>query len=145
VCQRSQPREARSERHQDILLSSNIIADTTNTSDCLLSLDVDVGATAALVTFSSDNLVVVLSKVKPELGPGVEMVLHVDRTTDTLALADRPVLLESAGTVDRRLVGAGRDVDVVGATVGGEASLERGTTAGVVGSEGFNHVVLDQR
>ena len=113
-------------------------------SDTLLGLDIDVGATAALVAFSSDDLVIVLSEVKTESGPGVEVVLHGNTAADTLALADRPVLLEGASTVDGGLVGTGRDVDVVVAAVRREASLELSTAAGVVGSERFNHVVLDQ-
>jgi hypothetical protein len=95
-----QQRNARSERHQDILLSSITIASIIKTFESLLGLDVDVGATAALVTFGSNDLVVVLSKVKAELGPGVEVVLHVDTAADALALANRPVLLEGTGTVD---------------------------------------------
>jgi hypothetical protein len=145
VSQLSQQREARIERHQNILLSSKAIASPSRAVGTLLGLDVDVGATAALVAFSSNDLVVVLAKVETESGPGVEVVLHGDATTDTLALADRPVLLEGAGTIDGGLVGAGRDVDVVVAAVGGEASLVLSTAAGVVGSEGFNHIVLDQR
>jgi hypothetical protein len=128
-----------------MLLSSRVFASTTRTSNNLLGLDINVGATAALVAFSSNDLVVVLAKVETESGPGVEVVLHGDASTDTLSLADRPVLLEGASTIDGRLVGTGRDIDVVVAAVGGEASLVLSTTAGVVGSEGFNHVVLDQR
>jgi len=134
----------KNERPQDILLSSNTVPSTNNTSDALLGLDVDVRATAALVAFGSDNLVVMLSEVKTESGPGVEVVLHGDTATNALALADRPVLLEGAGTIDGRLVGAGRDIDVVVAAVGGEASLVLSTAAGVVGSERLNHVVLNQ-
>ena len=85
-----------------------------------------------------------LSEIKTESGPGIEVVLHGDGTTNTLALANRPVLLEGASAINGGLVGAGRDVDVVIATISREASLELSTTAGVVGSVGFNHVVLDQ-
>jgi hypothetical protein len=127
-----------------MLLISRAIASTTRTFDTLLGLDVDIGATTALVALSSNDLVIVLSKVKTESGPGVEMVLHGDASTDTLSLADRPVLLEGASTIDGGLVGTGRDIDVVVTAVGGEASLVLSTAAGVVGSEGFNHVVFDQ-
>lgn len=130
--------------HNDLLSRNPVVKNTPRTSDTLLGLDVDVGAAAALVAFSSDNLVVVLSKVETESGPGIEVVLHGDTTADALALADRPVLLEGAGTIDGGLVCAGRDIDVVVTTIGGEASLVLSTAAGVVGSEGFNHVVLDQ-
>jgi hypothetical protein len=62
------------------------------------------------------------------------VVLHVDGATDTLGGTDRPVLLEGTGAVDGRLVGAGRDVDVVGTAVGVDGTLELTTTAGVVGT-----------
>jgi hypothetical protein len=126
------------------LLSSDTFLSIIETSGTLLGLDVYVGATAALVAFSSNDLVVVLSKVETELGPGVEVVLHGNTTADTLALANRPVLLEGACAINGGLVGAGRDIDVVVSAVGGEASLVLSTAAGVVGSEGFDHVVLDQ-
>ena len=66
------------------------------------------------------------------------MGLHVDRAADTLVLADRPVLAESPGTVDGRLVGASRDVDVVVAAVRGDATKVLSTRAWVVGSEVLN-------
>lgn len=100
----------------------------------LRSLDVDVRASAALVALSRHDLVVVRSEVEAVARPGVEMVLHVDRAADTLVLANRPVLLESPGAIDGRLVDTGGDVDVVGAAVGGEAALELSARAGVVGA-----------
>lgn len=48
------------------------------------------------------------------------MILHVDGAADALVLANGPVLLERPGAVNGRLVGAGGDVDVVGAAVGSE-------------------------
>lgn len=83
------------------------------------------------------------SKVKSILLPRVEVVLHGHGSADTLAGADGPVLLEGASAIDGGLVGAGGDVDVVGAPVGGEAAFELGALAGVVGSVGFDHVVFD--
>ena len=74
------------------------------------------------------------AQVKAVARPGVEVVLHVDGAADTSVLADGPVLLESPGAVDRRLVGAGRDVDVVDATISCETTLELSTGGGVVGS-----------
>jgi hypothetical protein len=73
------------------------------------------------------------------------VVLHVNRAADTLGLANGPVLLESPGTIDGGLIGAGRDVDVVVATVGSDAALVRGARAGVVGPVAFDHVVFDER
>ena len=100
----------------------------------LRSLDVNVGAAAALVALSRSDLVVVRTEVEAVARPGVEVVLHVDRAANTPVLADGPVLLESPGAVDRGLVGTGRDVDVVDAAVGGEAALELGAGARVVGA-----------
>lgn len=80
------------------------------------------------------------AKVEAIASPGVEVGLHVDGAADALVLADRPVLTEGPGTVDGRLVGPGGDVDVVVATVGGDATKVLSARAGVVGSE-----VLDLR
>ena len=75
------------------------------------------------------------AKVKAIASPGAEVGLHVDRAAGTLVLADRPVLAEGPGTVDGRLVGASRDVDVVVAAVGSDAAEVLGARAWVVGSE----------
>ena len=106
----------------------------------LRSLSVDVSASAAAVALSRNDLVVVRAKVEAIASPGVEVGLHVDGAADALVLADRPVLTEGPGTVDGRLVGPGRDVDVVVAAVRGDAAKVLSTRAGVVGSE-----VLDLR
>jgi hypothetical protein len=71
--------------------------------------------------------------------------LHVDRATHALGGADGPVLLERTGTVDGWLIGAGRDIDVVCATVGVDGSLVLASTAGIVCAIGFDDVVLDER
>lgn len=73
------------------------------------------------------------------------MILHRDGTADALLSADRPVLLERASSINGRLVGAGRDVDIVLSTVAGEAALVLGPAAGVVGSIRLNDVVLNKR
>jgi hypothetical protein len=111
----------------------------------LLSLDINVRLAAALVTLGSDNLVVVLAKLHAGVSPGVEVVLHVDATTDTLLGADRPVLVEGPGTVNGGLVVTGGLVEVVSATVGVDSALVGGSAAGVVGAEGLDNVVLDER
>jgi hypothetical protein len=76
----------------------------------------------------------VRAQVEAVAGPGLEVVVHVDGAADAPVLADGPVLLESPGAVDRGLVGTGRDVDVVDAAVGREATLELGAGARVVGA-----------
>lgn len=115
-----------------------------NMSGALLGLDINVGATTALVALSSHNLIVVSSKLETKSGPGVEVILHSNRTSDALALADGPVLLESACAIDRGLVGTGRDINVVVATVSGKAAFVLSTAAGVVSAKRLDHIVLDK-
>ena len=67
--------------------------------------------------------------------PSIEVVLHVDRATDALVLANRPVLAESPSAVDGGLVGAGGDEDVVVAAIGGVAAQVLSAGAGVVCAE----------
>lgn len=116
-----------------------------NWGDGLVGLHVDVGRTAALVPLGGNDLVIVLSKVQANAGPGVEVVLHGDGASDALGGADGPVLLEGPGTVDRGLVVASGDVDVVGTAVGLVLTLVLRSAAGVVGAERLNDVVLDER
>lgn len=101
--------------------------------------------TRALVPLSSNNLVVVATKLHAILGPSIEMVASRDGAANTLLRADRPVLGESLGAVDGRSVGAGCGVDVVGAAVRSDGSLELHAVAGVVGAVGVEDVVLDER
>jgi len=108
------------------------------------SLSVDIGASTALVSLSSDNLVVVLTKVQSISAPGIEMVLHVDRSSSTLALTDRPVLLEGAGSIDRWLVNTGGDVDVVASAISRKATLVLSAAAWVVCSKVLDDIVLDK-
>lgn len=115
------------------------------TANLLLGLDVNVGRTAALVTLSGDDLVVVRTQTQTGGRPGVEVVLHGDGAADALGGADGPVLVEGRGALDGRLVVAGGEVDVVGAAVALERALVLRVGARVVGAVGLNHVVLDQR
>jgi hypothetical protein len=108
---------------------------TTHThvrTNSLAGLHIDLGTSRALVALSRHDLVVVLAQVQAVAGPSIEVILHVDAAADTLGGANRPVLLESAGSVDGGLVGTGGDRDIVCAAVGLEAALARGTAAGVV-------------
>ena len=73
------------------------------------------------------------------------MSAGVDRAAGSLAATDRPVLLESAGTLDGGSVGTGAGVDVVDGAVDSDVSLLGGARRGVVGSKVLNDVVLDQR
>lgn len=133
---------------------------TWSESPGLAGLHVDVGAAAALVALGGHDLVVVGAQVEADAAPCVELfrllegldrkgketyvVLHGDAATDALLGADGPVLLEGAGTVDGRLVGASGNIEVVGTAVGGDAALVLGPAAGVVGAVRLNDVVLDE-
>lgn len=130
-------------------------------SDRLLGLDVDLRATAALVSLGGDDLVVVLAEVQALASPGVEVSLHVDAATDTLSLADGPVLVEGLarispaicalrevtylGAIDGGLVVTGGLGDGVGSAVGLEGTKVLSSAAGIVGAERLDNVVLYER
>ena len=73
------------------------------------------------------------------------MVAGGDGTAGALALADGPVLGEGSSTLDRRSVGAGVLVDVVGGTVGVDSSDVVGAGTWVVGAVVLGDVVLNER
>lgn len=109
-----------------------------------MGLHVDIGRAAALVALGGDDLVVVLPEVHPMASPGVEVVLHVDRASDAIGGAHRPVLLEGPCAIDRGRVVASRDVDVVGTAVSVDTAPVLGSAAGVVCPIGLNDIVLDE-
>jgi hypothetical protein len=114
-------------------------------TNSLAGLHINLGTSGALIALSRHDLVVVLTQVQAVAGPGVKVVLHVHTAADTLGGTDRPVLLESAGSIDGGLVGTGGDGDIVCAAVGLEAALARRTAAGVVRAVRLNNVVLYER
>jgi hypothetical protein len=114
-------------------------------SRSLLSLNIDGRRTTALVTLSSQDLVVVVTKAHASLRPGVEVSLHVDGTAGALVAADGPVLVEGLDAIDGRLLVAGGHVDIVGVTVGVDGSLLLSILAGVVRTVVLDDVVLDER
>lgn len=73
------------------------------------------------------------------------MVAGGDGSADALLSANRPVLLEGLGALDRRRVGARANVDVVGCAVARNLALLLAAAGGVVRAERLNDVVLDQR
>lgn len=131
----------------------------------LLGLHIDLRAAAALVALSGDNLVVVgtqshaCSGVSPLhsphishiylfehtfAGPGVEVVLHVHAASNPLLGANRPVLLESPSTLNRRLVIAGRLGDLISAAISLEGALLVGIASGIVRAVRFDDVVFNE-
>lgn len=111
----------------------------------LLSLHINIRASRRLIPLGRNDLIVMLSQVQPISRPRAEVVLHVDRASDTLALTNAPVLLKGAGAIDGGLVGTGRDIDVVSRAIGLVGALVLSSLAGVVGAVGFDHVVFDER
>ena len=85
-----------------------------------------------------------LAQLHTVLSPRVEVSLHVDGSTHTLLLANRPVLVKGPSTVDGWLVVAGGQRDIVSAAVTGDGSLPLSTRAWVVCAVRFDNVVLYQ-
>ena len=72
------------------------------------------------------------------------MIRSRDRAADPLRGADRPVLLKGRCTQDRRLVGPGALVDVVGPSVAGDGTLVGQPAGWVVGPVALDDVVFDE-
>lgn len=73
------------------------------------------------------------------------VVGHGDGAALALALTDRPVLGESAGTGDGWLVGTGVCADGIGAAIGLDGAEVLSVLARVVGAVGLDYVVLGLR
>lgn len=52
-------------------------------------------ASTAMVPLSSQDLIIMRTKLHPESSPGIEVVRSGDGPTSAVTLSDRPVLLES--------------------------------------------------
>lgn len=76
--------------------------------------------------------------------PRIKMILHVDTARAALALPDAPVLLKGARTVNRRLISAGRNSNVVCAAISCDCAFALRVRRRVVGAIGFHNVVFDQ-
>jgi len=105
----------------------------------------DIGGSSAEVSLRGDDLVVECAELQSRRRPRVEVVRGGDSSAGAVALADRPVLVEGRGALDRRLIDALSFVDVVCRAVRGETALERRAGGGVVGAEVLDNVVLDER
>jgi hypothetical protein len=79
----------------------------------------------------------------PIARPSIKMILHIDTPTTALRLPNRPILLKRSGAINRGLVSASGDVDVIGAAVAVGRAFSRTAAAGVVGAEVLNDVVFD--
>ena len=108
------------------------------------------GGTAALVTLSGDDHVVVLAKLHAELVPGIEVLANINRARKSsarrlLGVADRPVLLKGRGSLDGGLVGTGGLEDIIRSTIDGDGALLGGGAGWVVAAVALDDVVLDER
>jgi hypothetical protein len=86
----------------------------------------------------------VRSQLLTKLGPRIKVVLDSNRSTNALALPNRPELLERSGTIDRWLVGSGSLEDIVCAAVARDGALLLSSRRRVVRAICLHNVVLDQ-
>lgn len=107
--------------------------------------DSHAGRARAVVTLNSKDLIVVVTKVKADVLPGLEVSTGVDGSAGTLVASDRPVLLKGLVAFNRGSVDTGTDVDVIDRSVNGHLTLLLAAGRGVVGAEVLNDVVLDER
>ena len=77
--------------------------------------------------------------------PRIEVGLHIDTAAGPLGLANAPVLLKGAGAINRGLVSAGRDSNVISAAISVDGTLALGVGGRVVGTEVLDDVVFDER
>lgn len=81
-----------------LLPSVTILSSSTQNIPGLV--DGDGRGAAALVSLSSQDLIVLLAELDTESAPSVEMVLHSDGAADALRGPDRPHLGEGGSTDD---------------------------------------------
>ena len=77
--------------------------------------------------------------------PGVEVGSSIDISTNTMFLADRPVLLEGGGPLDGGRIGTSAHVDVIGSSITLDRTLQFAVTGWVIGAKGFDNVVFNER
>jgi hypothetical protein len=106
--------------------------------------DGKISRAGAEVALDGEDLVVVRTKLHAETRPSVEVVGKGDGSGRALGAADRPELLEVAGALDRRGVGALVGVDIVGVTIRDDLTLLTRASRWVVGSKVLHDVVFDE-
>lgn len=87
-----------------------------------LTADLDVGRSSSAESLDSEHLVIEVASGESVVLPSIEVVGNGDSAAGALVLADREVLAESAGALDRRLVDLGVLADLVGRAVAGDAA-----------------------
>lgn len=107
-------------------------------------LDCDRRRPAALISLRSKDHVVVSTQGQTGLSPSIEVVLDGDAATDTVVLADGPVLIEGRRALNGRRVFTSGLVNLVGAAVALDTANLGGTAGGVVVAVTLDDVVLDK-
>jgi hypothetical protein len=102
-------------------------------------------APVSRVSLHSHNHIIMPAQLHPQLGPLIKVLLRRHSAPNPLLLADRPVLLERACALDRRLVDACAGEDLVRALVKREVALGRPRLVGRQVGVRLDDVVLDQR
>jgi hypothetical protein len=111
---------------------------------CMHLRDSNSGRARALVALGSHDHVVEGAEVEAGAGPGVNVGGKVDGAAGAVVGADRPVLLEGRGALDRGLVLARGLQEGVGGAVDVGAADGAGGRGRVVAAEGLDDVELDQ-
>jgi hypothetical protein len=86
----------------------------------------------------------VLTQLQTSLGPGIEVVLSGDGTTNTVVLANGPVLVEGRGALNGRSVCTSSLVNLVGAAIALDSAKLSGAGGGIVVAVLIDDVVFDQ-
>lgn len=107
--------------------------------------DGDISGSTAVVSFGSNNLVVVRAEAHAMRGPGTEVVAGGNGSGASVRLANRPVLLECSSALNGRRIGSGSLVDIVCGAVRLNSAFQSSTCRRVICAEALDDVVLDQR
>lgn len=104
------------------------------------------GISAAVITLSGDNLVVMVAvDVQPGSAPRIEVAAGLHGAARALVDADGPVLVKGADTVNARLFVTGALAKSIGAAVAGHCAQIAGSGRRVVGPEILDDIVLNER
>lgn len=93
-------------------------------------------------SLNGQDLVIEIAIAEPVLGPDLEVVGSSNRTRGALALTNRPILCEGAGSSDGWLVGSCVGADGVGTAVRLNSPELRCLGARVIGAIRLDDVVL---
>lgn len=105
----------------------------------------DLSLASAPVRLNSKNHVVMVTQGHASLGPGVKEEAGVDSSAGPPVLSDGPVLLESSGAIDGRLIGAGALAKLICRSSMIHGAAGRALRARVVLAMGLNDIVFDKR